>query len=72
MYTENTTSVQRNRKLMVLEKFSADGAKTPLFLDALGNELYQVGHLLTCQVAKGKQGDSIKIWFPRENHNEVT
>lgn len=70
MHTENTTSVQRYRKLMVLEKASADGAKTPLFLDALGNELYQVG--LTCQVATGKQGNSIKIRFTRENHNEFT
>lgn len=37
---------------MVLKKASVDGTKTPLFLEALGNELYQAGQLLTCQVVR--------------------
>lgn len=37
---------------MVLKKASADGTKTPLTLEAFGNELYQAGWLLTRQRAR--------------------
>lgn len=42
----------RANNAKVLEKASADGAKTPLFLEALGNALYQVDRFLTYQVAR--------------------
>lgn len=37
---------------MVLERANADRTKIPLFLEASGNELYQVDWLLTFQVAR--------------------
>lgn len=36
----------------VLGNATAEGAQTHLFLEALGNELYQVAQLLTYQVAR--------------------
>lgn len=66
MCIEIRTSGQKKRKLMVLKKASADGTKTPLTLEAFGNELYQAGWLLTRQRARRQYK---MISFPRANHN---